>query len=414
MQAPIPFPRHADAVVVGARAAGAATAMLLARAGLRVLVVDRGREGADTLSTHALMRAGVLQLHRWGLLEAVRAAGTPAVRRATFHYAGEALAFDVNARDGVDALFAPRRTLLDPLLVQAARAAGARVEHQVTALSLLEGAGGRVRGVVLGGPEGPPIEVEAGIVIGADGLHSRVAMHVGAATERTARNATATIYGHWSSLPVEGYHWYYQPGLSAGAIPTNGGQTCVFVAMPPPRYALGSGAGLGHLFWNVLAEAAPDLAEAARSARLDEKLHPFPGTPGFLRRASGPGWALVGDAGYFKDPLTAHGLTDALRDAELLARAVVQGGDDALAAYQAARDGASLPLFELTDRIASFDWDLAAVRTLHQQLSKAMAAEVDLLRGLAVPALPGAAEAHPPRLEAICEGSAAPARSPVA
>src|SRR5206468_10109150 len=75
--------RH-DVVVVGARAAGAATAMLLAGAGLDVLVVDRSRYGADTLSTHALMRAGVAQLHRWGLLDAVVRAGTPPVRATTF------------------------------------------------------------------------------------------------------------------------------------------------------------------------------------------------------------------------------------------------------------------------------------------------------------------------------------------
>src|SRR5215467_4411875 len=108
-----------DAVVVGARAAGAATAMLLARRGLRVLAVDRGAYGSDTLSTHALMRAGVLQLARLGVLAGVLDSNTPAVRRTVFHYDGETVDVPIKPRDGVPALFAPRRTLLDRLLVDA-------------------------------------------------------------------------------------------------------------------------------------------------------------------------------------------------------------------------------------------------------------------------------------------------------
>ena len=103
----------------GARVAGAATALLLARAGLRVLCVDRARLGSDTLSTHALMRAGVLQLERWGLLDAIVAAGTPPVRRTVFHYGDEPVAVSIKPAAGVDALYAPRRT-------RARRAAGRR------------------------------------------------------------------------------------------------------------------------------------------------------------------------------------------------------------------------------------------------------------------------------------------------
>jgi 2-polyprenyl-6-methoxyphenol hydroxylase-like FAD-dependent oxidoreductase len=109
-----------DVVIVGARAAGAAAALVLARAGIDVVVVDRSRYGADTLSTHALMRAGVVQLHRWGLLESVIAAGTPAVRKTTFVYADETIPLPIKPSHGVDALYAPRRTVLDPILVDAA------------------------------------------------------------------------------------------------------------------------------------------------------------------------------------------------------------------------------------------------------------------------------------------------------
>jgi 2-polyprenyl-6-methoxyphenol hydroxylase-like FAD-dependent oxidoreductase len=384
-----------DAIVVGARVAGAATAMLLARAGLRVLVVDRAAADADTLSTHALMRAGVLQLRRWGLLEQVEAAATPAIRAATFHYADEELRVAVKPRDGVAALYAPRRTVLDPLLVRAAAAAGAQVVHGVAATALERDARGRVVGAVLAGPDGQRT-VLAPIVIGADGMRSRIAALAGAEVERRGRHATAVVYGHWSELPVEGYHWYYRPGVSAGAIPTNDGRTCLFVALPPSRFVEELPGGVPAIYRRVLAEAAPELAAALGRARLDGKLRPFPGVPGFLRRAFGPGWALVGDAGYFKDPLTAHGMTDAVRDAELLARAIVAGTDDALAGYQALRDEVSLGLFEVTDRIASFAWDLEEARGAHQALARHMAAEGELLLGLdrdgaARPAAPGRA-----------------------
>jgi flavin-dependent dehydrogenase len=350
--------------------------MLLARAGHDALVVDRGRPGADTLSTHALMRGGVLQLHRWGLLDAVRDAATPAIRTATFHYADEEVAVPIKPRDGVDALYAPRRTVLDPLLVRAAAGAGAQVEHGVAAVDLLRDAAGRVSGVVLAGPGGAQVRVSAPIVVGADGMRSRIAALAGARAERVAVHATAVVYGHWAGLEVEGTHWYYRPGVSAGAIPTNDGRTCLFVAMPPARFRAH---GVDRLYQEVLAEAAPELARAVGRARLERKLWSFPGAPGFLRRAWGPGWALVGDAGYFKDPLTAHGITDALRDAELLARAILAGGDEALASYQAARDAVSLGLFEVTDRIASFEWTLDEARRDHQALARHMAAEVQML-----------------------------------
>src|SRR5262249_51922002 len=138
-----------DAVVVGARCAGAATAMLLARAGLDVLVVEQGTPGADTLSTLALMRAGVLQLSRWGLLDAIEAAGTPRIGTTTFHYGNQAVEIRIKPRDGVDALYAPRRTLLDPLLAEWARASGAHVAYRVRLKELQRDVHGRVKGVVV-------------------------------------------------------------------------------------------------------------------------------------------------------------------------------------------------------------------------------------------------------------------------
>ena len=152
--------------------------------------------------------------------------------------------------------------------------------------------------------------------------------------------------------------------------------------MPPARFRRELDRGLDGSTEACSREAAPELAARIGAAQLERKLWSFAGAPGFLRRAWGPGWALVGDAGYFKDPLTAHGITDALRDAELLARAIVAGGDGALAAYQAARDAVSVGLFEVTDRIASFEWDLDEARRDHHELARHMAAEAELLLGL--------------------------------
>src|SRR5690242_3449378 len=175
------FAHHSyDALVVGARCAGAATAMLLARKGLRVLVIDRGGYGTDTISTHALMRGGVLQLHRWGILPRLRESGTPPVRETTFHYGDEAVTVAIKPANGVDALYAPRRTLLDSTLVDAARDAGATVRHGHTLVGLTHGWDGRVHGATVLDAEGNAMHVEAGLVVGADGVGSSVARLAGA------------------------------------------------------------------------------------------------------------------------------------------------------------------------------------------------------------------------------------------
>jgi len=371
-----------DALVVGARAAGAATAMLLARRGLRVLAVDRGAYGTDTLSTHALMRAGVLQLARWGLLERIEREGTPRVRRTVFHYGSEVLDIPIAPRDGVPALFAPRRTVLDRVLVDAAAEAGVDVRHRVRLAGLVRGADGRVEGARLRHVDGDDRIVRAGIVIGADGLRSTVAALVDAPVTQLGRHATATVYGYWSGLDVGGYHWFWAPGAAGGAIPTNGGAVLLFTAVSARRFADQMRADVPGAYRRLLAEVAPDLAARLGEARLEGTLHGFPGHPGVLRRPWGPGWALVGDAAYFKDPITAHGISDAFKDAELLAGAVTRGGAEALAEYEAARDALSVGLFEITDRIASLEWDMAELRALHHALSDEMKHEVSALRRL--------------------------------
>ena len=196
-----------DVVIAGARCAGASTAMLLARQGLRVLVVDPTSHGSDTLSTHGLMRGGVLQLHRWGVLDAVRAAQTPTIRTTTFHYGDEVTEVAIKERDGIDGLYAPRRTVLDAILVDAALAAGAEVVHGRSVVDVLRAPDGRVRGASITGADRQVIDVAAELVIGADGVRSRVARILQAEPHYTVAHTTASIYGYQRALGLEGFHW---------------------------------------------------------------------------------------------------------------------------------------------------------------------------------------------------------------
>lgn len=368
---------HYDVVVVGARCAGAATALLLARQGARVLVVDRSSHGADTVSTHALMPAGVLQLDRWGLLDRVVAAGTPAVRLNSFHLEAGTVPMPVGSAFGVDALYAPRRTVLDAILVDAAREAGAEVRYGVSVRDLARDDDGRVVGIH-GTHGGAPFTASADVTVGADGMHSTVARRVGASITHAAGSTSACAYAYVHGADTDGYHWSFRPGVAAGMIPTNGGQTCVFVVAPPARLHRELTPDAEPGFHYLLGVAAPEFVDRLAGATPSPGLRRFPGLTGYLRKPFGPGWALVGDAGYYKDPLSAHGITDALRDAQLLAGALGSGtaGSGALAAYEAHRDRLSLPLFGIVDEIASFRWDAEEIGVHLLELSNAMNAEL--------------------------------------
>ncbi len=363
---------HFDAVIVGARAAGAGTALCLARQGARVLVVDRDAHGSDRMSTHALMRSGVVQLARWGVLEPLMAEGTPPVTRTTFHYPDMSHGIDIKPDFGVGHLLAPRRTVLDRVLVDAARAAGAEVRHRTHMLGLLRGAQGRVTGVKLLAADQRAYQVTADIVIGADGRTSVVAEAAGAKIYHRDRHASGTVYGYFRGIRDDGFRWYFAKNAAAGVIPTNHGLSCVFASVPSVAFRETFKGDLFRGFQTILAHNAPELAEEIGRGTQEGRLTPFAGAAGFRRESHGPGWALVGDAGYFKDPATANGISDALRDAELLARAVLRGGETDLAAYQAERDAISAPLCALTDQIASCALSPQELRAAHKQLAKEM------------------------------------------
>jgi flavin-dependent dehydrogenase len=382
-----------DAVVVGARCGGAATAMLLARQGLRVLLLDRARRGTDTLSTHALMRGGALLLHRWGILDQIAAAGTPPVRHTRFHYGDpqrgdETVTVTLKPVAGIEALYAPRRTLLDVLLVDAAVAAGAELRFGVDVTDLLRDGTGRVAGVTGRDRSGSGVRVSAGLTVGADGIRSVVARRAGARTRWLGSGSGAVIYGYWSGLDVVGYEWFYRPGTSAGLIPTNDGEVCVFAGASTERFAAEIAGEMRGGYHRLLEEATGGAHGRLAVAQPPRRLRAFPGRPSYLREAAGRGWALVGDAGGFLDPLSTHGMTDALRGAHLLARAVADhhrgaaSEASALARYGTLRDEISAPLYRVMDEVAGYRWDLPTLRRLLRQSSSAMSAEVEAISRL--------------------------------
>lgn len=389
---------RADVVVVGARCAGAALALLLARAGHDVVLVDRSRFPSDTTSTHAFARGGVVQLQRWGLLDAVLDSGAPAVRTVSFYDRGTKDRRAIKDRAGVDLLVAPRRYVLDELLVTAAVAAGARLLSGTTVTGVRRDHRGRVSGVHLRDTAGA-YEIRSRIVVGADGVRSQMARHLDATVLEAYEPSGACLYAYVGDVAWDGYEFHLgQDQTFGGVFPTHEGQACVWLIRPTGRLqdVLTAGADRGRAWLRALQQTLPELAERAHAGTVTSPVRGAVGLPNHRRTAGGPGWALVGDAGYHRDPITGHGMTDAFRDAELLAGAahrVLTGVEDdraAMAAYQAQRDAWTDEVFALTRALGALP-DPETFLHLQGRLAKALDREAQALASLPVPA--GAATA---------------------
>jgi 2-polyprenyl-6-methoxyphenol hydroxylase-like FAD-dependent oxidoreductase len=306
--------------VVGSRVAGAASAMLLARAGLRVLTVDRTRFPSDAVSSHQIQVPGAALLNRWGLLSELVASGTPAATRARFDIDGVRVAGDFPTVDGVGAVYSPRRILLDDVLVRAAREAGAETREGLTVEELLWSSG-RVSGIRGRTRDGLPLTERGTLVIGADGKHSTVARQVGALRYRTHQTASFASYGYWAGLPLHGTaRMYSRRGLVVAAFPTNDELSVVFLARPRDDFdAYRGDVEAGFL---AAADQCGDLGERLRAGHRVERIRTTPDLPHALTVQHGLGWALAGDAGAVMNPVTAQGITHALRDADRLTAAV--------------------------------------------------------------------------------------------
>lgn len=361
--------RRYDAIVVGARCAGSPTAMLLARRGYDVLVVDRATFPSDTISTHLVHPPGVAALRRWGLLDRVVATGCPPIHTYVFDFGP----FTLTGAPGTEEeplAYSPRRTALDEILVDAAGKSGAEVRQGFTVEEILL-EGGRVVGIRGHGPEGSSVTERARVVVGADGLRSVVARAVEPERYNEKPPLVAAYYTYWSGLPMDGrlVNWVL-PNCGMAAWPTQDDLTLVIVGWPFAEFD----ARRKDVEGNYLAvvEQLPAFAERVRAARREER---FAGmaVPNYFRRPYGPGWALVGDAGYNKDFITAQGISDAFRDAELCAAALDEAlsgtrpFDVAMADYQSERDRRSLPFYGFTAQ-------LAALQPLPQDLEQVLAA----------------------------------------
>jgi flavin-dependent dehydrogenase len=345
-----------DAIIVGARCAGSPAALLLARKGYKVLLVDRATFPSDmAFSTHFMHQAGAAALKRWGLLDRLAATNCPPITEDYFDYGAFSLSGPVPAVDGVNTAFAPRRKVLDPLLVAAAVESGAELREGFSVQELLWD-NGRVTGI-RGKHKGDAVTEKARITIGADGMFSTVAKAVQAPEYKTGPPLEGAWYSYWSNLPMKGWHLWLRPNRVIFSYNTNDNLTLVGVAFPERELAAVRTDVEGH-HWRAIAEQVPELAERMLRGRREA---PFVGgaVPCYMRRPYGPGWALAGDAAYQKDPCTASGISDAFRSAEWMVEAIDAGFsgrqplEQALAAYEQRRNQSEIPYFDFTTQLAA-------------------------------------------------------------
>ena len=348
-----------DAIIVGARCAGAPTAMLLARKGYRILLVDKATFPSDTISTHIVWPHGAEIMDRWGLLDRLAATGCPAIaRRLLFDVGPFALSGGVTDTNAGRGGFCPRRTVLDKLLVDAAVEAGAELREGFTAEALIWD-GDRVAGIRAHERGGRAIDERARVVVGADGVRSLVARAVRAPEYDVKPAITANYYSYYSGFDAVDIEQYVRDYHAVGCFPTHDELTLIAVLWPSSRFHEVRADIEGHV--RKALESTPTVAERLQGARRVEKWIGTAGVPNYFRQAFGPGWALVGDAAYDKDPITAQGISDAFIDAEGLAAALDDGWSgrrplgDTLAAHQAARDRRAGPMYEFTCRMAMLE-----------------------------------------------------------
>jgi flavin-dependent dehydrogenase len=349
-----------DAIVVGARCGGSPTAMLLARNGYRVLLVDRATFPSDTMSTHLAHPPAVAALDRWGILEQLEATNCPPITRYSFDFGPVAVAGTPRPSNGTAKAYCPRRIVLDALLVEAAAAAGAEVREAFTVEEVLID-DGRVTGIRGHAKGGDTVTETAKVVVGADGRHSLLAKAVQPEQYNEVPALAPAYYAYWSGLPADGFDTYIraESGRGWAAIPTHDGLTCVVQGTPQADFATTKKDVEGAYLEGF--ELAPEFAERINGAKRESGFMGAGDLAGYFRKPYGPGWALVGDAGYHKHPITAFGITDAFRDAEAVASALDEtfaerrSFDDAMADYQRARDEEALPIYGFTCDFAKLE-----------------------------------------------------------
>jgi flavin-dependent dehydrogenase len=379
-----------DAIVVGARCAGAPTAMLLARKGYRVLVVDRATFPSDTVSTHVIHAPGVARLARWGLLDEVVATGCPSLPQYSFDFGPFTIKGTPPPVERMSVGYAPRRTVLDLLLVEAAVRAGAELRERfsVEEVVIEDGVVVGIRGHDEGGAS---VVERARVVIGADGRGSHVAKAVRPEQYHEKPNLQWSSYSYFRGLPVDGFETIIRDRRGWAAIPTNDDLTLVVVGAPiadAPAYK----ADVEGTFFGAF-EQAPNFAARMKAAERVERFRSG-SVVNYFRKPHGPGWVLVGDAGYNKDPITAQGISDAFRDADACAGALDdvftgrRSFEEAMSEQQRIRDEHALPIYEFTTQLATLEPPPPEVQQLLHAVSgnqEAMDAFVGVVAGTVSP-----------------------------
>jgi flavin-dependent dehydrogenase len=361
-----------DAIVVGARCAGSPTAMLLARKGYRVLLLDKASFPSDVVNGYYVQQTGSARLKHWGLLNRLHASNCPPLLTITFDFRDFSLTGCPPAADDVDEGYAPRRIVLDKILVDAAVEAGAELREGFAVEALLW-EGDHVTGIRHRTKAGAAVTERARIVIGADGTNSIVARGVSADVYNATPALTCWYAAHWSCVPAQGVEFYRRDRRALIACYTNDGLTVVLVGCPYREFFEFRTDIEGNYLRSL--DLASEFADRVRSGKREERFVGTADTANFFRRPFGPGWALVGDAGYHKDPSTAQGITDSFRDAELLSEAIDDGFSgrrllaDALADYEEKRNTAVMPMYDFTIQLANLE-EPPAFET--QQLLKAL------------------------------------------
>lgn len=344
-----------DCVVIGARVAGAATATLLAQQGLRVALLDRDDVSGPTLSTHVFGdwdAFGTL-----GVIHQLLDAGAPVITRFRTDVAGCATDADLAVTPHVLAL---RRERLDRILLDRALAHREVTWFEGCAVSrLLRDHDGTVTGVLMRDPGGRQSELPARVVIGADGRASTTARQVGAESyveHPAVRCAYYAYYRGVAPMPIPTFEYFWWGSDVVLVAPCDGDLHCVCVMPPTEEFPLWRRDHTAEFSRRLAAidTLAPRLLDAERVGRVlgTAKLESY------LRTPSGPGWALVGDAGAAVHPCIGAGIDHAVMSAGLLAPAValaLHGGatwDTAMDTYREARDARILPTLEAALRLA--------------------------------------------------------------
>jgi len=347
--------RSYDAIVIGARCAGSPTAMLLARKGHRVLLVDKATFPSDTISTHMIHPSGVAALKRWGLLDRVVATGCPPIGTYTFDFGPIVISGSPGTADSPIG-YGPRRTVLDKILIDAASESGVEVREGFTVEELMFD-NGRVTGLRGHDKGGETVTENARVVIGADGVNSFVAKAVDAQKYNEKAPVLAVYYSYWSGMPSTGrFDTWTRPNRGFASWPTNDGLMLIVSGWPITEFEANKKDVEGNFMKNL--DLAPAFAERVRAGKREET---FSGAvvPNYFRKPHGDGWALVGDAAYIKDSITAQGISDAFRDAESCANALDdtftgrRTFGDAMSERQSERDSHSMPMYEFTYQLAT-------------------------------------------------------------